>query len=425
MLHSALAMGRGYRMSHQGKTETSRNLPLQARERAINKGLEAIRNHLGMQVAYVSEFSAEKSIFRAVDAPGFEGVIKPGDSQPLDDIFCRHILAGRLPEVMPDVSQEPLAMSMPIMQRVPIGSHISVPIRLPDGETYGMFCCLSLKPEPSLNDRDLQVMRVFADMAAEEIVEERKVQRSKDEIAARVRDMLAREAFFPVFQPIFDLKSGKPVGVECLCRFSSEIQRSPDVWFKEAEACDLGLALEIATMRKALAAAQKFPRDLYVSVNASPELVMSGQLPAVLSAFADRRIVIELTEHTRVEDYVMLNAALKLLRMRGFEIAVDDAGSGYSSLNHIIQIGPDIIKLDIGLIRGVDVDQARRALVKALLFFSRETQCLIIAEGIETENECASLQALGIEKGQGYWLARPMDAAATAVFLASSRSAAA
>lgn len=197
----------------ENNSPTSRvGLPLVTRGRAINKGLEAIRNHLGMQVAYVSEFSAEQSIFRAVDAPGFEGVIKPGDSQPLDDIFCRHILAGRLPEVMPDVSQEPLAMSMPIMQKVPIGSHISVPIRLPDGETYGMFCCLSLKPDPSLNDRDLQVMRVFAEMAAEEIAEERKLKRTKDDMAARVRDVLVREAFHPVFQPIFDLTTGLPAG---------------------------------------------------------------------------------------------------------------------------------------------------------------------------------------------------------------------
>lgn len=400
------------------------NLPLMARGRAINKGLEAIRNHLGMQVAYVSEFSAEQSIFRAVDAPGFEGVIKPGDSQPLDDIFCRHILAGRLPEVMPDVSKEPLAMSMPIMQKVPIGSHISVPIRLPDGETYGMFCCLSLKPDPSLNDRDLQVMRVFAEMAAEEIAEERKLKRTKDDMAARVRDVLAREAFHPVFQPIFDLTTGLPAGVECLCRFSGEAPRAPDVWFKEAEACDLGLALEIATMRKALSESRHFPRGIYVSVNASPELVMSGQLPAVLSAFPNRRIVIELTEHTRVDDYAMLNAALKLLRLRGYEIAVDDAGSGYSSLQHIIQIAPDIIKLDIGLTRGVDADQARRALISALLYFSRETGCTIIAEGIETEQECASLRALGIDKGQGYLLGRPLNAEAAKAFLAARKAAA-
>lgn len=288
-----------------------------------------------------------------------------------------------------------------------------------------MFCCLSLKPDPSLNDRDLQVMRVFAEMAAEEIVEERKLKRAKDDMAARIRDVLAREAFNPVYQPIFDLSTGLPVGVECLCRFVGEAQRTPDVWFKEAQDCELGLALEIATMRKALAVSRNFPRELYVSVNASPELVMSGQLPAVLSAFPNRRIVIELTEHTRVDDYGMLNAAIKLLRSRGYEIAVDDAGSGYSSLQHIIQIAPDIIKLDIGLTRGVDTDQARRALISALLYFSRETGCSIIAEGIETEHECASLRTLGIDKGQGYLLSRPLDAETAGAFLASRKAVAA
>lgn len=403
----------------KAKSRAVPRLPLVARAGAINKGLEAIRTHLGMEVAYISEFDAEHSIFRAVDAPGFEGVIKPGDSQPLDDIFCRHILAGRLPEVMPDVSQEPLAMSMPIMQKVPIGSHISVPIRLPDGETYGMFCCLSLKPDPSLNERDLQVMRVFAEMAAGEVAEERAARRSREEMEARIRDVLAREAFFPVYQPIVDLQSGLPVGVESLCRFPTLAGRTPDIWFKEAAQCDLGLALEIATMRKALAEAAALPRSVYISVNASPELVISGQLPAILAAYPGRRIVVELTEHARVDDYVMLNAALKLLRARGHAIAVDDAGAGYSSLQHIIQIAPEIIKLDIGLTRGVDADPARRALIAALILFARQTGSTLVAEGIETEDERASLAALGIDKGQGYLFARPMEAEAAGAFLAA------
>ena len=95
----------------------------------ISKGLEAIRTHLGMEVAYVSEFVGDKSMFRSVSAPGLEDTIKVGDEKPLEDIFCRHILAGRLPELMPDVSLEPFAMSLPIMQEVPIGAHVSVPIR--------------------------------------------------------------------------------------------------------------------------------------------------------------------------------------------------------------------------------------------------------------------------------------------------------
>lgn len=390
----------------------------------LARTLEAIRTHLGMEVAYVSEFKDDTSLFKAVDAPGLEGVIKPGDSQPLDDIFCRHILAGRLPEVMPDVAKEPFAMSLPIMQRVPIGAHLSVPIRLEDGETYGMFCCLSFKPDPSLNARDLQVMRVFADMAARQIEEERKEIREQDAKAARIRGVLAKEDFRPVFQPIFDLGARRVVGFEALCRFSGEPYRSPDVWFAEAHGCNLGLALEIATLRKALKMAEGFPRDHYLSINASPDLLVSGQLPALIGQSPGRRLLVEVTEHARVDDYAVLSRALDLLRARGCEIAVDDAGAGYSGLQHIVQIKPDVIKLDVGLIRGVDADPSRRALISALLYFARETGAGLIAEGIETESEAEHLRVLGINKGQGFLLGKPLEAPdALALAVRSSRAA--
>ena len=94
---------------------------------------------------------------------------RSADSHSLDDVYCRHILEGRLPELIPDTSLEPLAKAMPITAAANIGCHISVPIRLPDGRPYGMFCCLGFEANPSLNARDLQTMRAFADLAAFEI----------------------------------------------------------------------------------------------------------------------------------------------------------------------------------------------------------------------------------------------------------------
>jgi hypothetical protein len=105
----------------------------------IARALAAIRAHLGMDVSYVSQFDGDRTIFRVVDAPGLEHVIKPGDSRPLDDVYCRHILEGRLPQLMPDTAAEPVAAAMPITQAIPIGKHISAPIRMPDGSIYGMF----------------------------------------------------------------------------------------------------------------------------------------------------------------------------------------------------------------------------------------------------------------------------------------------
>src|SRR5689334_20923016 len=84
----------------------------------VQCALEAVRTHLGLQVAYVSEFVGNETVFRHVDAPGLEHLIKPGDSRSLDDVYCRHILAGRLPELIADTSAVPLAMAMPITREV-------------------------------------------------------------------------------------------------------------------------------------------------------------------------------------------------------------------------------------------------------------------------------------------------------------------
>lgn len=117
----------------------------------------------------------------------------------------------------------------------------------------------------------------------------------------------------------------------------------------------------------------------------------------------------ELTEHAAVADYVELSRALEPLRRNGMRIAVDDAGAGFSSLQHIVALVPDVIKLDMSLTRSVDTDAARRALAAALVFFSKETSSTIIAEGVETTGELEALIELGVHGAQGYLLGRPLD----------------
>jgi GAF domain-containing protein len=158
----------------------------------VGRALQAIRSHLGMEVAYVSEFVGDRTIFREVDAPGLENIIKVGDSYSLDDVYCRHILEGRLPQLIADTADEPVAMAMPITQATPIGKHMSVPIRLPDGSVYGMFCCVGFKADRSLHQRDLQMMKVFADLAAFEI--SRDLDATKAVKEARTRQNRYRKA---------------------------------------------------------------------------------------------------------------------------------------------------------------------------------------------------------------------------------------
>lgn len=385
----------------------------------ITHALEAVRKHLGMEVAYVSEFVDGRSVFREVDAPGLEDMIKVGDSYSLDDVYCRHILEGRLPELMADTADYALAQSMPITRAVPIGAHVSVPVRLPDGRAYGMFCCLSPQANKSLNKRDLQVMRVFADVAAHQISRDLDAERAIMESRTDVDRIITGDRFTVLYQPIFGLEPFRIVGFEALCRFSAEPYRSPDVWFKQADQAGLGVRLELAVLQRTLKALDTLPADIFVSVNVSPDTIIHGKLGEILHGLPMDRLNFEVTEHVEVGDYNVLRAALSSLRKMGAKLSIDDAGAGYSSFQHIVQLNPDIIKLDMSLTRSVDKDPGRRALTSALTYFARETGCQMVAEGIETEMELATLKTLGVAKGQGYLLGRPIDLQSAKVLVAN------
>ncbi|PWS36513.1 diguanylate phosphodiesterase [Falsiroseomonas bella] len=378
----------------------------------IQDALIAIRNHLGMEVAYLSEFLGDRSVFRHVDAPGLEHLIKPGDSMPLADVYCTHILEGRLPELIPDTAAEPLARALPITRNVPIGAHASLPIRLPDGSPYGMFCCLSPRPNPTLNRRDLETMRVFAGLAARQVNAELEAQRQGQARRAALDAVMQGSNFSVVFQPIMDLARMSTVSCEALCRFSPQPYRSPDKWFRDAAEAGLAVDLELMVIERALAALDALPQAVTLSVNASPETILSGRLEEALIARHLPRTVLELTEHAMVPDYGALQSILAPLKNRGLKIAADDAGAGYSGLQHLIQLQPDIIKMDMSLTRSLDADPARRALASAMTYYARETRAILVAEGIETEAELATLRSLGVDRGQGYLLGRPAPLAA-------------
>ena len=380
---------------------------------ALQAAIGAIRDHLGMAVAYVSEFRDDRAIFHAVDAPGLDHLIKVGDSQPLDDVYCRHILAGQLPELIPDTSLIPLAQSIPITQAAPIGSHISVPVKDRSGTAIGMFCCFSPAANPTLHDRDLKVMRVFADIMGDQIAAEIKASREAEARSALIDHVIDDVGFSAVFQPIWDLRSIRPVGLEALTRFTDLPYRSPDRWFADAFLAGRGIDLELAAIKLALAALPALPEAMYLSINASARTILSGRLVNALAGCPGQRIMLELTEHEVVDDYEALLAALVPLRRMGIRIAVDDAGAGFASLQHILRLGPDRIKLDMSLTRAIDTDPARRAMVSAMVSFARETGALLIAEGVETSSELETLLTIGVHKGQGYFLGRPADLAAT------------
>jgi PAS domain S-box-containing protein len=216
-------------------------------------------------------------------------------------------------------------------------------------------------------------------------------------------------AFTPYFQPIVDLWDGSVVGHEALTRFTDG--RPPNLVFGVAARAGLGIELEIACLRASIEASQRLPPSGYLSLNASPELVLSGKLVSILAELT-RPIVVEITEHVEIDDYAGLRRELKRLGA-SVRLAVDDAGAGYASFRHILELAPDFVKIDLDLVRGVDAEPARQALIAGMTYFAVKRKLRLIAEGIETRKELDALQSLAVPYGQGYLLGRPQDGHAT------------
>jgi diguanylate cyclase (GGDEF)-like protein len=225
---------------------------------------------------------------------------------------------------------------------------------------------------------------------------------------AEIDALLAQdEPITPVFQPLVDLNTGRTIGYEALSRFNTELKRSPDAWFNQAQACGRGLQLEMAAIRAALSAPDR-PPGTYLSLNFSPSAIASNKIMSVLPQDLSS-VVIEVTEHELAAEDGALEEGIERLRARGARIAVDDAGSGYAGLKQLMRVQPDVIKLDRSLVEGIHTDGAKTALVEFFVMFARRVGAGILTEGIETVDELRTLVNLGVNYGQGYLLGRPAE----------------
>jgi PAS domain S-box-containing protein len=223
---------------------------------------------------------------------------------------------------------------------------------------------------------------------------------------AAMQALIDTERFRTFFQPIVDLTDGSVPGYEALTRFADG--RPPGIVFGAAARAGLGLELETACLHASIRAADRLPPDAYLSLNASPALIASGTLSALFAPIR-RAIILEITEHVAIEDYDAVRCELAKLGPH-VRLAVDDAGAGYASFRHILELAPDFVKVDIALVRNVDTEPARQALIAGMGYFAVKGGLHLIAEGIETREELESLRALGVPFGQGFLLGRPRDA---------------
>ena len=392
---------------HEHLTEFAR-LTLDGSREAIERTLALARTQLEMDVAFVAAFKAGDEVFEVVAGDGRSFGIEEGGALPLADTYCRRVVDGRLPNAIPDTAADEGVSSLPITRSSAIASYVGVPVRLWDGRLYGVFCCLSHRTHPSLNERDVKLMHVLARVVAEQI-ERRELEADKRRLQRdRIRGVLAGDGLEIVYQPIVALGDGRLAGLEALARFRGEPSRPPSAWFADASEAGLSVELELAAAEAALAGLDDLP-PVFVALNVSPATLRAPRLRDLVGAVADR-IVLELTEHAPVEDYAALDRALGTLRADGVRIAIDDVGAGFSSLRHILRLAPEFVKLDASLTCDIGNDPARRALASSLVSFASRIDARIVAEGIETQEDLDELRRLGVDFGQGFLLSHPARA---------------
>ena len=284
----------------------------------------------------------------------------------------------------------------------------NVPIRW-EGQLVGILALASKAPDgPEWMSSRLPVFEELGSYAGALFGAEAEVFTKRQSLRNDVQAIMDQRKFHPVFQPFVDLKSGRVVGYEALTRFDDGVR--PEHRFMQAHSVGLGSELESLCALSALDAAKELPKDIWLSVNFSPSALIDGHAANVVRG-VERQLVIEVTEHAQIKNYAAIRRALA--SMGNCQLAVDDAGAGYTSLNHILELHPDFVKLDISLVRDVDTNAARQAMIAGMCHFASQSGTTLIAEGIETESEASTLRDLGVPLGeggmlgQGYLYGRP------------------
>lgn len=211
------------------------------------------------------------------------------------------------------------------------------------------------------------------------------------------------------FQPIADLRRGRVAGYEALARLPVRAGLPPDLCLEAAGRWGLRIELERLLAEGALTAKESLRADTFLCVNVSPSFLVSPSWQRLLAAQKNLfRVVIEITEEQSIADYDTIRERMAEIKARGGMVAIDDAGAGYASLKHILELRPGFIKLDRNFVSHCDTDRAKSALIETMGVAASRMDAWIVAEGVETAGELAELVRLGVPLAQGYFLGRPV-----------------
>ena len=369
----------------------------------LNSIMALVREHLGMDLVFVSEFTRGHQVYRALAGDAESFGVELDNGPLLEETYCNLMVAGEIPQVIADTSTNRTVAAMDVTAERGIGAYLGVPLRFADGQLYGTFCCLSREPDDRLTSRDLAYMELLGMVLAERLEAKANRRRRLQEIEGA----LATGSVVVALQPIIRLVDSTVAGAEALARFP-DLGLPPDLVIEQAHEVGLGAELELLALSAALPLVSEIPDDGYLSVNVGPAAMLS---PAFLDTLRTCErpdlLCLEITEHTSIAEYSQLNRIVAPLRLEGMKLAVDDVGAGYASLRHVLQMQPDILKIDRSLITDIANDPGRRSIVTSIVLLALDLNATVVAEGVEQQTDRDTLTDLGVDMMQGYLFARP------------------
>ncbi|CAO5235838.1 sensor domain-containing phosphodiesterase [Frankia sp. AgKG'84/4] len=374
--------------------------------------LGVLRRRLGMDTAWLGRVDGDRLTIQVLAGTGSSFHLVRGQTMPLRGSLYDRVLHDEMPVLVADTRADRRTSTSRVVRELDIGSLAAAPVVDDTGHVYGVLGCLAHGARPLLRDRDAQYLGMIAATLRGPLTDLRQTWAGRARVWSNVSRVLDRGGPELAFQPVFDLRRNRIVGVEALARFPGG--PDPASWFAAAATVGLGVELELAAIRGALAALPRLPTRIGLAVNASAATVSAGLIELVRHCDAER-LVVEITEHERIENTPVVVEDLTRLRRLGIRFAADDVGAGYAGLEQLVRLRPEIIKMDCALTRAIDVDPARRAVAAGLAHVAEEIGGSVIAEGIETTGELRAVRGTGIRFGQGFLLGFPARALSDAV----------
>ncbi|MGE5703660.1 MAG: GGDEF domain-containing protein [Clostridia bacterium] len=355
------------------------------------------------------------------------------------DMTAKRVIT-RYEHVLPEVAHSILGIKGAVLGILKLwGDDYAVYASFPKGTSEEEYRMLSISMQERVevlmnqqiklvNKEDLRIHIGYAELSGRDAAKEmytsmkRAVHMAKYGLTSekyrhvrQFHQILKEEDVHMLFMPIASLKDGEPLGWEALARGPEQSEfYSPASLFAYAEETDSVFRLEQICRKKALEQLRYLKPHQKMFINLDPRaiddpfLLRGGGLHLLEEAQLNPgNIVFEITERHAITNYREFRKVIEEYRKKGYLIAVDDAGAGYSSLESITEIYPDFIKLDMSLIRGIDTDSIKQALLETFVQFAAKVKCKIIAEGIENERELKTLMDLGVPYGQGFFLGKP------------------